>query len=220
MFGAGCNSWTCKVCGPRKKFILIRKIVKAKPTRFLTLTCLHIGSPEERLQLMRKKTQKLLETLRKQCGEIQYLRMLEQCKDEFPHFHFLIRSDYIPYDLIQKTWEEHTGAKIVDIRKAHGRSTGYVAKYLSKACSKTGQFSRQRISVSKKFWIDDTPENVEEWIAWKATNTGPIQYAIDNQNEFSFEDRNSISWYMNERNPGDELPTSLTPAEDETKWQF
>lgn len=215
LFGPGCNNWKCEVCGKRKKFMLIKKILTAAPNRFLTLTCRHEGTPDEQLALMRTKMQKLFEKLRQKHGKIEYLRMLEQCKDEYPHFHFLIRSSFIPQPEIKDLWSKLTGAKIVDIRKAHGKSSGYVAKYLGKACSKTGEFSRQRIAVSKSFWPKNETNTAEDWGAWKAESCGPVLYAEQNQNEYSFTDRNSLSWYMNERQPGDELPTSLTPAEQE-----
>lgn len=216
LFGAGCNSWDCEICGKRKKFILIKRILGAAPTRFITLTCRHEKSPEAQLKLMKKKLQKLFEKLRAEFGTIEYLKMLEQCKDDYPHFHFLVRSDYLPQPRIKELWTDLTGATIVDVRKAQGRSSAYIAKYLGKACSKTGQFSRQRISVSKSFW-PKAKDNMEEWLAWQAQPCGPAHYASENQQTYSFTDRNSISWYMNDREPGDELPESLTKNQDPTK---
>lgn len=210
MIAQPCNKWSCDICGPRRKAKLVRKIIAAHPVRFMTLTCLHIDTPAERLALMRKALPRLITELRKQYGPIEYLRMLETCRDGYPHFHLLIRSAYLEHSRIKELWTRYTGATIVDIRKAHGRSTGYVAKYLGKACDEEQTWSRQRISVSHNFWVPQLRD--DELIGWEHELQHPQEEA--RAHPATNYDREWLGRYIpRPRQPGDELPIELQSAE-------
>ena len=76
LFALGCRKWSCSICGPRKRMILIRRITKASPTKFVTLSCLHIDGPEKQLATLRKALPKLVKKIRSDIGDIEYLLSL------------------------------------------------------------------------------------------------------------------------------------------------
>lgn len=212
MIASGCQKWTCDVCGPRRKSAFVRRIVKAAPNRLVTLTIRHDGTIADQLHRLKKSLPRLITALRKTHGSIDYLRMMEECRDGYPHFHLLVRSAYLPQGEIKELWTKLTGATIVDVRKAHGRSTGYVAKYLGKARNSDQSWSRQRVSVSKHFWQPETHDN--ELIAWTRTREHPTE-VVAAAHATTYE-REWVGRYIpRPREPGDEQPTELqTPKTD------
>lgn len=209
MLGLGCRSWTCEICGPKRKALLVYRIVAASPTRFLTLTCRHEGDRATQLERITKALPRLITELRKKHGTIDYFRMLEHCKDGYPHFHLLLRCRFLPQPEIKRIWERLTGATIVDIRKAHGRSTGYVAKYLQKARDPDEKWSRQRISVSKHFWR--TADGEADLIGWEHTREHPS--AVAECTPATTYEREWVGRYIpSPRQPGDENPEELQPT--------
>lgn len=210
MIATGCRRWTCPVCGPRKKSALIRRITVAHPNRFVTLTLDRSRTADETLQCFTKNIPKLIKALRSEFGTLEYLRMREQCVDGYPHFHFLMRSKFIPHERLKALWCELTKATIVDIRKAHGRSTGYVAKYISKARSSDGAWHRQRIAVSQGFWLDDrgasdfenfthSREHPAAWVSENCSTSTPVRIR-------------PLLYRFEDRIGGDEPPEELQAA--------
>jgi len=202
----GCRKWGCEICGPRRRWLFVLRIRAASPTRFITLTCRHEGEPSDQLRRITRALPRLITTLRKKHGSIEYLRMLETCQDGYPHFHLLARSDYLPQPEIKEHWSRLTDASIVDVRKAHGRSTGYIAKYLSKARSETGLWSRQRVSVSKGFWHKSERES--DLIAFHHSRTHPQQSA-DDRPHLTYSRLVPGHYSPSLREPGDQLPPEL-----------
>lgn len=178
----------------------------ARPNRFVTLTCRHQNGQEAALERITKSLPRLITALRKSRGEIDYFRMWESCEDGYPHFHLLVRSEFIPHSEIKALWERLTEAPIVDIRKAHGRSMRYVAKYLNKARNRDKTWSRQRISVSKKFWVPETTQS--ELMGWQHDRTHPIDHC-ESCPATSFDQEWFGRYVPRPRQPGDELPHEL-----------
>lgn len=132
--------------------------------------------------------------------------MLEHCEDGYPHFHLLARSNFIPQERLKELWEKLTGAYIVDIRKAHGRSTGYIAKYIQKARNSNGSWSRQRMSVSKRFWRKEDRSSTH--IGFTHSRMHPIGTAEERPG-CTFERLRPGYYHPRERQPGDEQPWEL-----------
>lgn len=214
MIAQGCRRWTCDVCGPRRKWQFVLRIVAAKPTRFITLTCTRDNTADEQHQLMVKQLPRLITKLRKTHGPIDYLRMLETCQDGYPHFHLLARSAFIPHADLKRLWQQLTTARVVDIRKAHGRSVGYVAKYIAKARGSDGVWSRQRVSVSKNFWPDGDGES--DLLVTGHTREHPAQRA-EASPELHYIREHVGRYAVEEREPGDELPAELRSTA-QTTW--
>lgn len=205
MFTHGCRKWHCEICGPRRKASLVRKIVAAAPNRMLTLTSLHEGDRVDRHQRMARALPRLATTLRSTFGPLEYIRMTEACADGYPHFHLLARSAFLPQQRIKELWQKLTDAYIVDVRKAHGKSIGYVAKYITKARNETGEFSRQRISVSKNFWVEEN--NIDEcYLGWEHKSMHPSDYVkLLADHKIPNWVRTSLYEFA-DREPGDEIP--------------
>lgn len=212
LFAVGCRSWSCPQCGPVKRRQLVKQIVKAKPNRMLTLTCRHEHGPAYQLHNISKALPRLISELRRRLGAtIEYFRMLEFCQDGYPHFHLLLRTSYLPHEMIREIWEKNTTARIVDIRVAHGKSTSYVSKYLTKARNAEGTFIRQHISVSSRFWNDDDAAE-SQWLDWTMPKLPIFEEAENVAKRWSLERINPGVYIIVDRRPGDELPVELQPA--------
>lgn len=208
LVSSGCRRWQCPQCAAIRKAHLIRRIMRAAPNRMLTLTCRHEHSPNKQLANIRKHLPKLVVRLRRSHGSIEYIRILEQCADGYPHFHLLCRSGFLPQAEIRKQWEALTGARIVDVRKAHGKSAAYVAKYIAKALEIQNEWGRQRLSVSRSFWRPEK-ENPNPLIGFDRTTEHPTEYAQARAEETAFIRKSGTCWRMADREPGDELPPEL-----------
>lgn len=213
MIGDGCRRWRCPVCGPRKRWRLVLRVVAAKPNRMVTLTCRHEVSPEHQHTSIVRSWPKLTRHLRSTLeGECEYLRITEQCADGYPHFHALFRSSYIERDEVVKLWQRETGAHIVDIRKAHGRSASYVAKYLTKACSSSKEFSRQRITVSKNFFPRVTESS--SFSNFEHSNEHPYEFVERKSSIHTFVRKRPCLYHVIDREAGDEIPPELLPIDE------
>lgn len=209
MIAGGCRKWSCPVCGARKKAALVRRITQAKPNRFVTLTLDRSRTPDDTLRVFTTQIPKLIKRLRREFDAIEYLRMREQCADGYPHFHFLVRSGFIPHARLKQHWNELTNATIVDIRKAHGRSTGYVAKYISKARSADGQWHRQRIAVSQAFWLNTDDEHETDLQNFEHKRTHPTEWVAAVCDETTPVRIRPCMYGFEEKQPGDEIPQEL-----------
>lgn len=149
-----CGRWGCSYCGPRKARKLAHRVGQANPNRMLTLTVdpARWDSPRAAYDGTRRKITPLIQRLRKQCGNIEYMRVLELHKSGYPHYHLIIRSDYISHHLIKHAWADLTGATIVDVRKLHNstHAARYTTKYL---CKQTYvPWTNRRVTTSRNFF--------------------------------------------------------------------
>jgi len=208
-FAIGCRRYSCEICGKMRRRQLINRIKKAEPNRFVTLSVHRNQTIDEAEKNIRKAMPKLAKLIRKEHShEFEYVRMLEHCRDGYPHFHLLARSNYIPQKWLSTEWEKLTGARVVDIRKAHGKSTGYIAKYINKARDAGGVWTRQRMSVTHHFWPSIEPVTTE-WIEWFWPKMPAREFAIAKSQEWSLERIRPGLYWIQDREPGDELPVEL-----------
>ena len=116
--------------------------------------------------------------LRRVHGEFEYFRVLEVTRKGWPHYHLIVRSEYIPHATIKSVWAELTGATIVDVRKIKKSQDVYfyLVKYLGK--QKYIPWTNRRVSWTRHFfpksdfmaadplqlelkgWIDEHPQDV------------------------------------------------------------
>jgi len=199
LFLPGCKKWLCEVCGPERKAELCRRLVDAKPNRFLTLTCKpQTGeTPREVYDRTRRLIPRLFARLSKRRPKPEYFRMLELHQTGMPHYHFLIRGPYWPRDEIKAEWERLTGAFIVNIQaiwpndKARAR---YAIKYVTKAVEAQSLTSKTW-SASRHFWQDEETES--PWHRWGANFRDGWRTAIDEVLEHnSLLQRTKRSWWM------------------------
>lgn len=154
-----CQNWSCRPCAERKIRRLAAKTRDAKPTRMLTLTVnpAKWQTPREAFDGTRRQVPELLRRLRARFGEIEYLRVTELTRQGWPHYHLLLRSDYIPHAVVKKAWNELTGAYIVDLRQVDKtfRAYTYLVKYLSKLHKI--EWTERHVSYSKNFFPPESP---------------------------------------------------------------
>ena len=159
MFVTGCRRWDCETCGPKKRALLIARILKAQPQRFLTLTVQAptpengiTWTPRDAFDRTRRAASELFKSMNRGRKKTEYCRVLEQTARGYPHYHYLTRGPFWPIDEVRDTWKRLTGSFVVDIRRPERAesSTKYVAKYLTKSAAVT--FTERRFSASRKFW--------------------------------------------------------------------
>ena len=126
----------------------------AAPNRLLTLTvnpALH-DNPELAWLSTAPKIPELIRALRKKFAPIEYLRVVEQTEKGFPHYHCMVRSGFIPHQVIKTTWDQLTGAKIVDIRQVNSffNSFSYLVKYLTKL--RRLDWTERHVTYSRNFF--------------------------------------------------------------------
>jgi len=158
-----CKRWGCRFCGQKKMAVLGHKTVNAKPTTLITLTVnnrLH-STPRAAWEKTRRQIPKLIQRIRRNFGEFEYLKILEITKKGWPHYHFVARCEYIPQPRLSAWWNDLTGAPIVDVRKVKRTTDAYfyVVKYLGK--QRYIPWTNRRASMSKHFDLDERPEKVD-----------------------------------------------------------
>lgn len=160
LFRGTCKTWTCPYCGHVKRARLQADISAAKPNRFITLTtCGQPGeTPRQIFDWTRRQLSELSKQYRREGREFEYLRALEATQLGFPHYHLLVRSQYLDQKELSHRWAHLTRAFIVDIRSLtrDENASRYVMKYLTKAGSVP--FTKRRLSWTKKFFPPAQPQ--------------------------------------------------------------
>lgn len=149
-----CKQWSCRCCATQKIKELSVKTETAKPNRLLTLTVdpSKWDNPRHSFDGTRRQVPELFRFLRTRFKEVEYLRVTELTRHGWPHYHAMVRSPYIPHEVVKRKWRELTGALIVDLRQIKGNFAcySYLVKYLSKM-HKIG-WTERHVSYSKKFF--------------------------------------------------------------------
>jgi len=153
-----CKQWDCRFCAPIKIRKLAAQTRDAHPNRLLTLTVdpAKHANPRDAFDDTACKVPELMAKLRRRFGEIEYLRVTEVTKKGWPHYHLLVRSPYLPHEVVKNLWQQLTGAVIVDLRQVHNSfdSCNYLTKYLSKLHNLT--WTERHVSTSRHFFQEDT----------------------------------------------------------------
>lgn len=175
-----CKRWGCRHCGTRKVIHYAWRCEDARPNRLVTLTVATRSweNPRAAYEGTKGRVTQLAVRLRRTHGEFEYMKVLEVTKNGWPHYHLIVRSEYIPQQTISNIWADLTGAPIVDVRKLNKSRDVYfyVMKYLAK--QKYVPWTTRRVSWTKNFfppnehktpktlgligkgWVDDHPLDV------------------------------------------------------------
>jgi hypothetical protein len=118
----------------------------------LTLDPKYYLNPKDAWQKTAKLVPELIRKLRPKFGDIEYLRVTELHKSGWPHYHLLLRSRYLPYEIVKTLWETLTGAIKVDLRQVDKTFSAYwyLTKYLAKLHNK--HWTDRHVSTSRKFF--------------------------------------------------------------------
>lgn len=156
-----CNQWSCRQCAARKISKLAAKTNKAEPNRLLTLTIdpSRWEDPRSSFDGTRRQVPELIRKLRLKFGEVEYLRVTELTAKGWPHYHLLVRSDYIPHSVVKKIWSDLTGATIVDLRQVKNKfqTYTYLVKYLTKMHQL--KWTNRHVSTSRNFFPKEKEDN-------------------------------------------------------------
>lgn len=157
-----CKRWSCPICAPVNRRRVIGLGRKGKPEKFMTLTAKpdRWASPDEAARGMRDAFARLIRLIRKEnpSREVAYLRVFEKTKNGWPHLHVLLRAPWIDQRWLSQTWEDLTGAFIVDIRVVDNvqKAVFYITKYIGKDLEK---FEGCQRWFRSKNWNE--PEEIE-----------------------------------------------------------
>lgn len=182
VIGLRCNQWSCRACAETKIRTLAAKTREAHPNRLLTLTVdpKLWKTPREAFDATRLKIPDFFRKLRKRFGEIEYLRCTELTKSGWPHYHFLVRSAYLPHAVLKNEWEALTGATIVDIRpvKACFAAYSYLVKYLAKLHKI--EWTERHVSYSQNFFPKESTYEKRslELVGSYTLNETPVHYLL------------------------------------------
>ncbi len=159
-----CKKWGCRYCATQKIGRLSRRTKDAKPNRLLTLTVdtKLWEDPRSAFDGTRRQVPIAIRDLRKRFGEVEYLRVTELTRNGWPHYHLLVRSPYIPHEVVKKIWHHLTGASVVDLRqvKDHFNAVAYLIKYLSKMHHIS--WTERHVSYSKGFFTNEEPADRDD----------------------------------------------------------
>lgn len=120
-FPAGCRTWACEVCGPRKAREKAEIIAWAEPQRFVTLT----QAPAD-WQAVRMKVRRLRHRVATDGYSTEWAWTVEKgSKTGMVHVHALQHGDFLPQSYLQDRW-----GRIVHVRKVDGHqaAAGYAMK--------------------------------------------------------------------------------------------
>lgn len=179
--GVTCKRWNCPPCARRKIKDLAWWTKLASPNRLLTLTVdpkLH-DNPELAWLSTAPKVPEVIRALRKRFGSVEYLRVIEETDKGWPHYHMMVRSGYLPQQVVKREWNLLTGAQIVDVRevKQFFNSYQYLVKYLTKL-HHVG-WTERHVTYSRSFFpvgIGPGSNDGNEWRAVQTMTIHPCKY--------------------------------------------
>ena len=193
-----CKQWSCPDCARDRIRVLAAQCRDAAPNRLLTLTVNPAvwSSPREAFDGTRRKISPLLTGLRKRHGPIEYLRVTELTRAGWPHYHFLVKSAYIPQPEVKTRWASLTGATIVDIRQVKNEfnTFKYLAKYLSKL--HYIPWTQRHLAYSRKFFVKDPDYNPPslDLTGVALINQHPVAFCLETHPGCTLTRLNSHTW--------------------------
>ncbi len=217
MIAIRCKRWGCRHCGERKIIHFGHRVTGAEPNRLITLTVdtKLYEKPREAYDKTRRALTQLATRLRRKHGEFEYFRVLETTKKGWPHYHLVVRSDYIPQKTISTLWAELTGATIVDVRtiKKPSHVYKYIIKYLGKQTHVP--WTNRRLSWSRNFFKDDGFQKgpsldmaMQEW-----KDSTPEEFLFDEFQGVTLTEFSRDCWIID----GSKCQQTIRPGEP---WKF
>lgn len=158
-----CKLWSCPTCAPYLRWKWIKKIAESKPQRFITLTCdpKRFADPQRAYECMKHALPMLVEMIRSNIGEFEYVAVWEPHKSGWPHLHLAQRGVYVPKKLLLLYWAMVGIGGFTDIKKVGNDKAAatYMAKYLAKHEAYTAApFKPSRYITSSRHYFPPAPE--------------------------------------------------------------
>ena len=212
LFASTCKTWSCPTCARAKVRRLAWLTNLAKPNRLLTLTVdpSRYADPRSAFVQTAAFVPELIRSLRKRFGAIEYLRVTEVCKSGFPHYHMLVRSDFLPHAVVKSEWNKYTGAQIVDLRQVQDSFSAYwyLVKYLTKLHRK--EWTERHVSYSKNFFPCPTraPQSNSTFDQFERFSVHPFCFLANWYQDCVVEQLSDTAWHLT-ASPSKEM----TPAD-------
>jgi hypothetical protein len=226
--GTTCKRWQCPPCASDKIHDLAYWTRLAAPNRLLTATVnpKHYDNPELAWISTAPKLPELFRSLRTRFGSIEYLRVVEEHKSGYPHYHCMVRSDYIPQPVVKRIWHDLTGADIVDIRKVEGffNSIAYLTKYLTKL--RRVDWTDRHVTYSRNFFpAGMTPGKLtSEWRVMYRANIHPYAYLRREYEDLTFNQTGPLAFELPGQPhvwvPAHPIDAPIKPKTQQTLGQF
>lgn len=172
-----CKRWGCPYCAIRKIRRLAWMSRNACPNKLITVTVSthRYATPTAAWEKMAPAWPELVRYARRNFGDVQYLRILELTKKGTPHFHSMVRSRFLPHQVLLNEWrrligepdeppqdsdepEEYAGLNIKAIDKSFA-TFRYLVKYLCKL--KKLEWTDRHVSYSREFFREEDKEKTE-----------------------------------------------------------
>lgn len=193
-----CKTWSCPVCARTKIRRLAAMTALACPNKLLTLTTdpSVYPSPRDAFERTSAFVPELVRALRVKYGSVEYLRVTEQTRRGYPHYHMMVRSDYLPQPVIKKLWIKYTACKIVDVRQTtnHFGAYQYLVKYLTKLHKL--DWTERHVSYSKNFFPPGATDPAERahLVMEEIQDIHPFEYLANTYADCSLEWVTPNSW--------------------------
>lgn len=205
LWPVSCKRWGCPYCAPRKVRRLAFLTHAAQPNRWIRLgvnPALYSAGPDgQSPQEMAwrdtsPKVPELCRRLAKDYGKIDYLRVCEIHNGTtkyaeletpgkalgFPHYHAMLRSNYLPQKRVSQVWGHLTGAPVVWVAKIDQSfsSFRYLTKYLTKLHRL--EWTNRHVSYSRDFFPPEATEKLARPVQTviSRSKTHPWKYMTDN----------------------------------------
>jgi len=153
-----CRSWRCPRCAPSLRVKWSGAVAKARPERFITLTCdtKRFPNPDAAYEHLAKAFPRFVAKLRKAGISFEYFAVWEPTEAGWPHIHIAQRGSYVPKKLMDSVWDRLGCGTISDISaiRSPGQTARYITKYMTK-CEEGAEFIpwRHRIlQYSRRFF--------------------------------------------------------------------
>jgi hypothetical protein len=179
-----CKCWSCELCRPTLHARQIQRITDGKPTKFVTLTCLHGKgkTPRQAHDEIVRKWRVLRQKIARRQGvkTIPFYLVFEKHKSGWPHAHILCVMDYVDQKWLSAEWKKLTGAPIVHIRAVKNleQDARYLGKYLLKDMESFGSAKRYYCSRNwpkAKAWKEETKCILDD--PWRLTDDTLEEFA-------------------------------------------
>lgn len=149
-----CRRWTCKWCGPLRRFHLQRSTLAAMEkfnlNWFVTLTLkFGVVVPEESPAYIQRCWNKFLILARRKYGKLAFIVFKEFQKNGMVHLHALVDRE-LGQIWTSNAWQAVGGGMIVDVRPVESPNAAkYLCKYVTKSAPMKLPKAYRRVSASR-----------------------------------------------------------------------
>ncbi|MCB9073729.1 MAG: hypothetical protein H6623_08915 [Bdellovibrionaceae bacterium] len=165
-----CRRWSCKFCGPIKKYKLSKKMAEYQVLHalgyFFTLTLApNTVQPKDSPIYIQNCWKKFSILFRRKYGAFKYVVVREFQKNGMAHIHGIV-DKRCKLQWLSETWQAVGGGKIVDVQPCDERTVKYLIKYIAKDTPMKLPKRYRRVAASRGLVLFPRNPNAE----WRVLN--------------------------------------------------